>query len=36
LGQERADEEDDDEQEAETASEHRHYFDQLIKAYSLI
>jgi len=36
LGRERADEEDNiDEQEADSASEHRHYFDQLIKAYSL-
>ncbi len=36
LGKERADEEDAfDEQEAESSSEHRHYFDQLIKAYSL-
>ena len=36
LGKEQADEEDAfDEQEAESSSEHRHYFDQLIKAYSL-
>ncbi len=36
LGQDRADEEDmADEKDAETASEHRHYFDQLIKAYAL-
>jgi len=36
LGQGRADEEDDlDDRDSEVASEHRHYFDQLIKAYSL-
>lgn len=36
LGQDRADEEDDLEgRDSEVASEHRHYFDQLIKAYSL-
>lgn len=36
LGRERADEEDHlDERDSEIASEHRHYFDQLIKAYSL-
>ncbi|MDY6825928.1 MAG: preprotein translocase subunit SecA [Bacillota bacterium] len=36
LGHDRAEEEElIDEQETETASEHRHYFDQLIKAYSL-
>jgi preprotein translocase subunit SecA len=36
LGTEKADEEDAlDEREAESSSEHRHYFDQLIKAYSL-
>ncbi len=36
LGQDRADEEDDlDDRDSEVASEHRHYFDQLIKAYSL-
>lgn len=36
LGKERADEEDAvDDRESELASEHRHYFDQLIKAYSL-
>jgi len=36
LGKDQADEEDElDERESEVASEHRHYFDQLIKAYSL-
>ncbi len=36
LGKERAEEEElVDEHESEKASEHRHYFDQLIKAYSL-
>ncbi len=36
LGKERADEEEKvNEKESEKASEHRHYFDQLIKAYSL-
>ncbi len=36
LGKERADEEEAlEEQESESAAEHRHYFDQLIKAYSL-
>ncbi|MFO8192187.1 MAG: preprotein translocase subunit SecA [Bacillota bacterium] len=36
LGHDKAEEEElADEQETETASEHRHYFDQLIKAYAL-
>ncbi len=38
LDKERTEDDDEldlDEQEAETAGEHRHYFDQLIKAYSL-
>ncbi|MDW7739173.1 MAG: preprotein translocase subunit SecA [Bacillota bacterium] len=36
LGRDKADEAaDDEEHDLETASEHRHYFDQLIKAYSL-
>ncbi|HED24391.1 MAG TPA: preprotein translocase subunit SecA [Firmicutes bacterium] len=36
LGRDKAEEEEwADEQEAESASEHRHYFDQLIKAYAL-